>query len=438
MKHQYTYFLPLWIIALAFVFHGEMRALSIYALPANNPSAQDASLSDTWHEKWRYRLLQGDRSENTIDFAFSYADSIAYYTSPIHDVWGGLYAPLTASLVMVDHVFMPSWMLTMPYDNRAHTHTDSILQKGMHANEFVPLTDFTYAGDRRYTIGGQPARLTTKIDPLTASIFGTLYAGAVVGLHINQRNAWWSGERGPLHAQEDWVSALQVDKVGHAFGGYYMSYMLGEFLMGAGFGWETATQMGAGLGFLYQLYVEIEDGQARAWGFSPSDIFANTTGVMFFLAQHYVPFLQYFTPKWQYTPSQWLGKPQIVRPSTFIDDYNSTTVWLSADVYNLLPREARAYWPSWLGVAVGYGGDAIDANTDPSRPPDELSRRRVIVGLDINIVRLLPEGGWFWNWLRQSLNMALKLPAPAIEFSSTGTRGYLLYPFSISISGVRF
>ncbi len=306
------------------------------------------------------------------------------------------------------------------------------------SDEWIPAGDFVYAGDMRYTLNGKPARRITSIDPLTASIVGAFYAGAVVGLHINQRNAWWSGERGPLHAQEDWTSALQVDKVGHAFGGYYMSYMIGEFLMGTGFSWETATQLGAGLGFLYQFYVEIEDGYSKAWGFSPSDIYANTAGAMFFLAQHYVPFLQYFTPKWQYTPSQWLGKPQIVRPSTFIDDYNSTTVWLSADVYNLLPKEAQAYWPKWLGIAVGYGGDAIDANPDPNGPPDALSRRRVIVGLDINIVRLLPDGGWFWNWLRQSLNMAVKLPAPAIEFSSTGTRGYLLYPFSISISGVRF
>jgi len=62
--------------------------------------------------------------------------------------------------------------------------------------------------------------------------------------------------------------------------------------------------------------------------------------------------------------------------------------------------------------------------------------RRYVVGLDYNLVELLPDGPNFWNWLKQTLNL-VKWPAPAIEFSSNGTRFHLLYPFTISIGNIQ-
>ena len=97
----------------------------------------------------------------------------------------------------------------------------------------------------------------------------------------------------------------------------------------------------------------------------------------------------------------------------------------------------KKYWIPWLEIAVGYGADAIDTNRDPNGSPDQFSQRRYVIGLDYNLVKLLPDGGWFWNWARQSLNF-LKLPAPAIEFSSSGTSFKLLYPFRINIGSIKF
>jgi hypothetical protein len=302
---------------------------------------------------------------------------------------------------------------------------------------YIPLWQFTYANDRRYTIDGKLPFRKTKIKPVETAIVGSVFATTVIALHINQANAWWSGQRRSFHVVEDWQSALQVDKCGHTFGSYLMSYGFSESLIASGFSWDDAVLYGSALGLLYQTYVETEDGFASDWGFSPTDWYADAFGAMFFLAQHYVPALQNVTPKWQFAPSEWTGKPVINRPRTFIDDYNSSTFWWSVDVYNILPKDSKKYWPKWLNIAVGYGGDAIDAVTDPGQPPDQLGMRRYVVGLDLNLVRLLPEGPSFWNWFRQTLNF-IKFPLPSIEFSKAGTRFYLFYPFKIEMGSLKF
>ena len=303
--------------------------------------------------------------------------------------------------------------------------------------KLLPPEKFTYAGQRRYTLDGSLPNYQTKIRPTNAMVLGGAYLGTLVWLHIHQANAWWSGDRGKFHFEEDWAYALQVDKAGHAFGGYFISYLMSEGLIASGLSWNDATNWGTLLGIAYQTYVETEDGFAKSWGFSPSDWYFDAMGSMFFLAQHYVPALQNITPKWQYVPSEWTGRPIINRPRTFIDDYNSSTFWWSVNVYNILPAKMKKYWLPWLNVGVGYGADAIDAKITTNGPPDQLAERRYIIGLDYNLVKLLPEGGWFWNWFRQSLNY-IKLPAPAIEFKNNVTRFYLMYPFRISIGNLRF
>lgn len=303
--------------------------------------------------------------------------------------------------------------------------------------KYVPLSEFTYAGERQYTIDGPLPTLKTHIKPLNASIFGGIFLATVIALHIHQSNAWWSSDRGHFHFQEDWVSALQVDKAGHAFGGYLASYAMSQGLMASGISWEQSNIWGSVFGLAYQTYVETEDGFAKNWGFSPSDWYFDAIGPIFFLAQRNVPALQNITPKWQYIPTEWTNRPDIRRPKTFIDDYNSSTFWWSVNVYNILPDNYKKYWLPWLNIAVGYGADAIDANVNPNGPPDQLSSRRYVIGLDYNLIKLLPSDGNFWNWLRQTLNF-VKLPAPTIEFENGVTRFYLLYPFRLSTGNIKF
>src|SRR5450759_4600563 len=104
---------------------------------------------------------------------------------------------------------------------------DSIINSKISSDSdkvYLPISQFTYAGDRRFTISGDQPRLTTEIKPVTTAIIGGVTLTSIIALHIHQKNAWWNGQRGPFHFQEDWISALQVDKCGHAFGGYMLSY----------------------------------------------------------------------------------------------------------------------------------------------------------------------------------------------------------------------
>ena len=322
--------------------------------------------------------------------------------------------------------FSPDSILSKVYNNKK----DSSIK-------YVPLSEFTYAGQERYTLDGSRPLEITKIKPENLAILGGVYAGAFVFLDLYQRHAWWSNQRGGFHFEEDWVSALQSDKAGHAFGGYIASYFMSEGLMSSGFSWNEASLLGSVFGCVYQTYVEMNDGFAKQWGFSPSDWYFDVIGPVFFLAQHHVAALQDITPKWQYVPTKWMNEPQIIRPSTFIDDYNSSTFWWSINVYNVLPKQLKKYWLPWLNIAFGYGADAVDAVKDPNQPPDQLSQRRYVIALDYDLIRLLPDGGHFWNWFRQSLNF-IKFPSPAIEFSNGVTRFELLYPFKLHLGDLKF
>ncbi len=304
-------------------------------------------------------------------------------------------------------------------------------------NDFVPLSQFTYAGQQRYTLDGSLPRAVTEIKSTNLAILSGLYLGTMVGLHIYQHNAWWKDQRRGFHFEEDWVSALQADKSGHAYGGYMASYLMSEGLMASGFDWNDATLWGAVFGCVYQTYVEVNDGFAKEWGFSPSDWYFDALGPLFFLAQHHVEALQNITPKWQYIPTTWYSQPQIVRPATVFDDYNSSSFYWSLNVYNILPEKLKPYWLPWLNIAVGYGANAVDAVSDPNEPPDQLSQRRYIVCLDYDLVKLLPDGGPFWNWFRQSLDL-IKFPAPSFEFSNGITRFRLFYPFHLHLGSLKF
>jgi hypothetical protein len=296
---------------------------------------------------------------------------------------------------------------------------------------YLLQSEYQYADNPRYTVGGGTPKRHTELDPITTIGFGAGYAALVVGLHINQANAWWSEQRSEFRIIEDIEYARFLDKFGHFYASYAMSTFCGDMLKECGMENEAATLVGAGMGVAYQTYVEIEDGYGVDWGFSPSDAIANVAGSAFTVAQMYIPVLENFTPRWSYVPNQWAGFRGIDRPKTFIDDYNSTTFWLACNVNNLLPNSIAEYWPDWMMLSVGYGIYDYGLKDEAQRiiPPP----RRYLVGIDYDWVKIIPESNiGFVNYLRQVLNY-LRLPGPTVEFGDRGTRFGLLYPFVLSV-----
>lgn len=311
---------------------------------------------------------------------------------------------------------------------------------------YIPESEFMYANTPRVTMDGSRPLKETDIKPVPALIVGGAYSVIFYLQHIGQVQTIWD-EMGPFHFQEDGQYALWADKAGHFFGTYYASYILSEALLTAGFSWDAATNLGGVLGFCYDAYVEVLDGFAVNWGFSPSDFYADIAGASFFIAQHYVPVLQNFTPKFTYVPAPWHGDNHRIPSDMFIDDYSSHTLWLSANVHNLLPDDYKKYWPEWLELSVGY---AVRNLCDPTKPSEYTcdptkgklyktydgwevrGSKRYVIALDYNLAKIIPDSWNFLNWVRQSVNY-IKFPAPAIEFGDE-TNFYLFYPFKLDFT----
>ena len=230
------------------------------------------------------------------------------------------------------------------------------------------------------------------------------------------------------------------DKAGHVFGAYITSTVFSEGMYASGFDKDWAVISGGAFGLALQTYIEIMDGYGVAWGFSWSDWYADVAGSAFYVAQEYIPFLQNFTPKFMYFPSDWTGDIGRDHAEVFIDDYSSHTFWLSMNVQNMLPESAKDYWPDWLELSVGYAArnlcDGYLYPCDPKQSPfvtdGVYGRRKIILALDYNMVKLLPDGPNAWNWFKQTLNY-IKFPSPAVEFDLEGAepRFMLVYPFPL-------
>jgi len=238
------------------------------------------------------------------------------------------------------------------------------------------------------------------------AIVGGVLGSTVTGIHIYQRNAWWRDQRGPFHFQEDGAYALNVDKVGHFFGGAFASFIGRKSLEWSGFSRTTSVWGGFAIGALFELYVEVEDGFARDWGFSPGDAIADVIGAFWPVAQEYVPYVEHFQPKFSYFPSG--AVLDGTHKGNMIDDYEGQTYWMGIHVNGLLPSSWKAYWPDWLALAVGVSVRNMHEDAE--------TQRNIILALDYDMSKILPGDGWFMHTLKQAMNY-IRFPAPAIRIS---------------------
>lgn len=317
------------------------------------------------------------------------------------------------------------------------TKTENLIEDSCDEYADIPRIspdDFMIGDNPRYTFTGELPFAETHIRPVRTAIFASVVSGFFITQHIIQKNTIWS-ETGKFRIIEDYDYALYSDKVGHFYGAYLSSYFYSELFMWSGFSYDASVLLGGLLGLTYSTYIEVMDGFADGWGFSPSDFYSDLAGVGFHLLQHYVPFFQNFTPKFIYFPAHWHGE-RMRQPSTmFIDDYSSHAFFLSVNVHNLLPQDLKPYWPDWLQLSVGYTARNLCSPIDYGCNYDDINyytswlagSPRMIIALDYDLVKMLPDGHPLWNWLKQTLNY-FKLPAPAVEIGN-GTRFMLLYPF---------
>jgi hypothetical protein len=223
------------------------------------------------------------------------------------------------------------------------------------------------------------------------------------------QNAWWKGYRGPFHFREDLHYARNVDKVGHFYAGMLTSYLGGKAMEWSGFREEKALWYGAGLGTLFELYVEIQDGFSTLWGFDRVDFAGDVAGAMFPVAKYYVPFLQNFDVKISYLPSN--AEPARSGPfqnqkRLVVDDYEGQRFWLSLNVHNVLPSPISSVWPDFFRIALGLGVRNLQSGN---------GELEWYLALDYDLTKLPGDSG-FLKALKEGLNF-IHLPSPAIRFA---------------------
>lgn len=321
-----------------------------------------------------------------------------------------------------------------------NTFKDSSLLD-MYVNR-IPENEYLFNGHKRFTPSGKTPYLETNVDTKDILIYGGGLGVLFMAQHIYQIKENWK-DKAPFKIQEDGIYSLWSDKATHFFNTYFPSYMFSEGLIAMGFSKNDAVLTGSIMGLAYQTYVEVLDGYGANYGFSPSDYYADIVGAAFYYFQNRYGLAEYVTPKFAYIPSDWHGEKLRVPHTNFIDDYSSQTTYLSFNMHAILPKSVASYWPEWLELTVGYAArnlyvpgiyddkGQLIANNNPTsiyQRDGVYGNPVLIVGLDYNLIKLLPDGGAGWNWFKQTLNF-LKLPSPAIEIGEK-TRFRLLYPFS--------
>jgi hypothetical protein len=257
----------------------------------------------------------------------------------------------------------------------------------------------------------QKSKHKHKINFLKTGLVTGITIGAGIWLHNYQKNAWWAGQRSRFHLQNDWDYAMSSDKIGHFFDGALIQTLYQGAFEWSGFSPKAAMWLGAGFSIIYMTDIEIEDGFASDWGFSPGDEISNIAGALYpVLQQTWTP-LKEVNFKWSYYPTEDLLSGN--KHGAFLDDYNGQTNWLSVGIHSFLPKEVKKFWPDFLNIAFGYGVEHYTAW--------DKRYQNFYIAFDFDWRKIIPGNSRFMLWIKNVLNHFRFLPAPGIRINKFKT-----------------
>jgi hypothetical protein len=261
---------------------------------------------------------------------------------------------------------------------------------------------------------------------------GAFTVGSLVGLN----QAWYKDyNTGKFHFFNDNAEWLQMDKVGHLFSTYQSARLLMSAMNWAGYNKKQTYVYGAGLGFVYMTAIEIMDGFSKGWGYSWGDQLADGIGTAAALSQALVWKEQRIQLKFSFSRSG-LAKynPNLLGSSLgseILKDYNGQTYWVSLNPSSFFTT--CTWLPKWINVAIGYGAYGMLGGhynrllaQDPDGTVWKVEReRRYYLSLDLDLTRL-PVRSKVLKSVFSTIGI-LKIPAPCLQFSKSGIRGYGLF-----------
>lgn len=228
-------------------------------------------------------------------------------------------------------------------------------------------------------------------------------------------------ERVPFHFYNDSKGYLQIDKWGHGFSAYQESALGYYALRSAGVSKRRALIYGGTAGIIMQAPIEVFDGLYEGWGFSCTDIIANTAGSLLFISQEALFDDQLVLMKFSYSPSEYpqyhpkLGTTPV---QSFFYDYNAHTYWLSANISSITGLTSI---PRWINVAFGYSANGMIGEFENpeyyhGKPFPHLERyRQYLISLDVDFSSIRTDKKWL-KTLFSAVNL-IKVPFPAVEIN---------------------
>lgn len=259
---------------------------------------------------------------------------------------------------------------------------------------------------------------------LIAGVHAASYAGTMLVLG----KAWYDDySKTGFHLFNDSNEWLQLDKAGHAWTAYNIANYSTRLWKGTGLSRRNAALLGGFSSLGYQTILEFLDAHSAEWGWSWADIGANAAGAALFTTQELTWGFEKVALKFSSFPQRHDAslRPRAAElfgrsfPERLLKDYNGQTYWLSLNLESVF----HSNLPSWLNLAVGYGGDGMYGgfeNIAVDKTGAVVFDRR-----DVARVRqwyLSPDVDWtklktnkkLVRTLFSLLNM-IKLPAPALE-----------------------
>lgn len=280
----------------------------------------------------------------------------------------------------------------------------------------LPFTLFAQIQDSTGNDGINSRRLRTVV----------IGGGAAYGITLVGLSELWYQETPSQSFRffDDAAQWKQVDKVGHFYSAFYLSYGTSGLLRWCNIPEEKTILPAAITGFLLLLPIEILDGFSSEYGASVGDLAANAAGAAFFMGQNLIWDGIRIVPKFSYHATDFPTlRPEVLGDDfagRLLKDYNAQTYWLSFDVDKFFP------FPKWLNIALGYGAtNMVYAHDEANALHGYHAHRQYYISLDPDLTAI-PTRSKAVKTILTVLSM-IKIPSPTVEFSKEGTRFHVLY-----------
>ena len=262
------------------------------------------------------------------------------------------------------------------------------------------------------------------------AVEGVVLTGAITYLKYE----WYHDKkRVPFHFYNDFKGWNQVDKFGHFYASYLESNIGYSLLKKFKFSEKKSLYFGGFQGLILETPIEFFDAYYQGWGFSLSDMVANSFGSLFFIVQQKFFGKQLIKPKLSFSKSIYakdanglLGKDNLL--SQFVYDYNGYTYWFSFSPKSIF-KLSRI--PKWLNFAFGYGANGMLGEFENKliyrgvELPNYKRYRQFYFSLDVDLSKVETNS----KFLKNVFNIIsyIKIPMPTIELSNKKLIGHYLF-----------